>query len=191
MRSNGLGTGGKNSNITVRNLNARHFLNDGFNIHGHAVGMKFENIRGYDCFDEGFSANDTCECAIDTGVFYGNENAIADVNDCETHYRNCEFRDSVSVDAFLIGRKHSLIDCRIFNTTPAAALTAGPRGEPGRPFGIWLERVAIKGCTDQAARVRINGGTVEIVDCQFENAAVNTQGANVTTSQSKSSDNKK
>jgi hypothetical protein len=186
VRPNGLGTGGKNSNIIVRNLNARHFLNDGFNIHGHAVGMKFENIRGYDCFDEGFSAHDTCECTIDTGVFYGNENAIADVNDCVTHYRNCEFRDSVSVDVLLIGRKHSLTDCRIFNTTPAAALTAGPRGEPGRSFGLQLERVAVKGRTDQAARVRINGGSIEFVDCQFENAVVNTQGATLITSQSES-----
>lgn len=184
VRPNGLGTGGKNSNITVRNLNARHFLNDGFNIHGHSVGMKFENIRGYDCFDEGFSAHDTCECTIDTGVFHGNENAIADVNDCETHYRHCEFRDSVSVDTLLVGRKHSLTDCRILNTTNATALSAGPRGEASSTFDLRLERVVVRGETDKPARVRINGGKVKIVGCQFENADVNTQGATVAISKS-------
>jgi len=30
----------------------------------------------------------------------------------------------------LIGRKRSLIDCQIINTTPVAALIAGARGEP-------------------------------------------------------------
>ena len=51
------------------------------NVHGDARGLKFYNIVGYDCFDEGFSAHDTCECEIIGGRFYGNENGIADVND--------------------------------------------------------------------------------------------------------------
>lgn len=188
VRPNGIGTGGKNSGITVRNLNARHFLNDGFNIHGQSVGMMFENIRGFDCFDEGFSAHDACECSIEGGLFYGNENAIADVNDCETHYRNCEFRDSVSVDVLLIGRKHSLTDCRILNTTTAAALTAGPRGDAGKPFHLHLEHVRVEGRTDRAARVRINGGIVQQIDCRFKNADVNTLGATVVVSQARSRD---
>jgi hypothetical protein len=178
-RSNGIGTGGECSNIVVRNLNARHFLNDGFNIHGHAVGMKFYSIQGYDCFDEGFSAHDTCECEIDGGKFWGCEHAIADVNNCVTHYRNCEFRDSVHVDVLFRGNRHSLTDCLIVNTTPATALSAGPGGEKDKPFELTLTNVEIRGDAEKPARIRIDGGKASLSSCRFKNVKLNTIGAEV------------
>ena len=153
-------------------------MNDGFNIHGHSVGLRFENIRGYDCFDEGFSAHDTCEAEIRVGRFWGNENAIADVNDCVTRYWNCEFRDSVSVDALLIGRAHSLTDCRIVNTTIATALSAGPRGGNATEFSLKLTRLVVEGMlTDKPARFRVNGGVLTMKDCSLKNVDFNPSGA--------------
>ncbi len=179
-RPNGIGTGGETSNITVHNLNARRFLNDGFNIHGHSVEMKFRNIKGYDCFDEGFSAHDTCYCEVEGSSFWGNENAIADVNDCETHYRGCEFRDSVNFDVLLVGATHSLTDCLIHNTTTATALAAGPRGALGKSFRLDLTRLEVS-CTrkDAKARVRIDGGTVTMHQCRLGNSELITPGATV------------
>ncbi|MCA8983183.1 MAG: hypothetical protein KDA76_05430 [Planctomycetaceae bacterium] len=177
-RMNGLATSGENRGITVRNLNARNFLNDGFNLHGHCVESVFENIQGYDCFDEGFSAHDTCECVIRDGKFWGNENAVADVNDCITHYQNCEFRDSVSVDCLLIGKTHTLINCRILNTTTATALSAGPRGPDAAGFRLTLENLIVEGRREGApARVRINGGELRLINCTFRNVDLNTSGA--------------
>ncbi len=180
VRPNGLATSGTNSNIVVRNLNARRFLNDGFNIHGHSTALKFESIKGYDCFDEGFSAHDTCEAEIRKGEFWGNENAIADVNDCVTHYWNCEFRDSVSTDVLLIGKTHSLTDCRIVNTTPATALGAGPRGDNAEVFELSLTRVTVSVKRSEKARFRVNGGVLKMTDCELRNVDFNPIGAAVT-----------
>jgi len=178
VRPNGLATAGTNSMIVVRNLNARRFLNDGFNIHGRSVGLQFENIRGYDCFDEGFSAHDTCEAEIQGGKFWGNENGIADVNDCITHYRDCEFRDNVNVDALLIGKRHSLTDCQIINTTRATALSAGPRGEGQTGFSLMLTRLNVTGILpNHPARFRVNGGDLIMKNCRLENAAFNVAGS--------------
>ena len=177
VRPNGLATSGSNSDIVVRNLNARRFLNDGFNIHGQSTGLKFENIKGYDCFDEGFSAHDTCEAEIRKGAFWGNENAIADVNECITHYWNCEFRDSVSADILLIGKRHGLTDCRIINTTPATALSAGPRGGPDQAFELNLTRVTVQGKRPEPARFRVNGGVLKMTDCELRNVDFNPTGA--------------
>ncbi|MCA9090853.1 MAG: hypothetical protein KDA90_19705 [Planctomycetaceae bacterium] len=178
-RVNGLATGGKCRNITVRNLHTRNFLNDGFNIHGDCRGLVFENITGYDCFDEGFSAHETSECVIEHGRFYGNENGIADVNAAETIYRHCEFRDNVNTDVLLIGLQHQLVDCTILNSTTAAALVAGPR-TADQPFALQLERVAISTeGKQQRARVRVNGGTLTATDCKLTNVDFVTIGAEV------------
>lgn len=179
-RPNGIGTGGETANITVRNVNARHFLNDGFNIHGHSVSMKFHGVTGYDCFDEGFSAHDTSSCEIEDSRFWGNENAIADVNDCETHYRRCEFRDSVNFDVLLVGKRHSLTDCTINNTASATALAAGPRGDADKLFQLELTRLQLF-CErpDAKARVRIDGGNIIMRQCNLTNSELNTAGATV------------
>jgi len=178
-RINGLATSGECSNIVVRNLKARHFLNDGFNIHGHAVGMRFEKIEGTNNFDEGFSAHDTCECWIDGGIFLGNEHAVADVNSAITHYRNCLFSDSVTVDVLLAGVEHSLTDCIIRNRTKAKAIQAGSRGKEPAVFLLKLERVQILGerPDGEPSQVRVNNGTLEIVDCEIVNSHIDATGA--------------
>ena len=178
-RVNGIATGGKCRNITVRNLHTRNFLNDGFNIHGDCRGLTFTNITGYDCFDEGFSAHETSECVIEHGKFWGNENGIADVNAAETIYRHCEFRDNVNTDVLLIGLQHQLIDCRILNTTTAAAVVAGPR-TADQSFALLLDRVEISTAGKQErARVRVNGGTLTVTDCRLRNVDFITIGAEV------------
>ncbi len=132
IRPNGIGTGGDLSGIAVRNLNARHFLNDGFNIHGNARNLLFENITGYENFDEGFSAHDTCEAWIKDSKFWKNENAIADVNMADTYYENCEFSDSDSVEVLLFGGRHVLMDCRILPTKTSTAIDIRRGGHPKR-----------------------------------------------------------
>lgn len=171
VRPNGVATGGKSAGVTIRNLNARHALNDGFNIHGQCVGFLFEFVRGYDCFDEGFSAHDDCECRIVSGEFWGNENGVADVNQAITTYEKCVFRDNVNTDVLLWGKRHHLEDCIIVNTTTAAALVGGPRSEGQENFTIWLKNVSIAGTKDDGgkARVRVNGGLLDISDSKFEN----------------------
>ncbi|WP_146115809.1 MULTISPECIES: hypothetical protein [Pirellulaceae] len=178
-RVNGIATSGVCERLVIRNLRARNFLNDGFNVHGDCRQLVFETIEGFDCFDEGFSAHESAECSIASGKFYGNENGIADVNQAETIYRNCEFYGNVNVDVLLIGRKHSLVDCQIINGTTASALVAGPRAGD-ESFSLNLERVSIETRDKQLpARVRIDGGVVTIHDCRYENVEFNAAGAKV------------
>lgn len=178
-RVNGIATGGPCQRLIVRNLSARNFLNDGFNVHGDGRQLKFQNIHGYDCFDEGFSAHETAECEIDGGKFYGNENGIADVNSSETTYRNCQFYGNVNVDVLLIGKSHRLIDCEIRNTTSAAALNAGPRDKE-QAFDLTLQRVSITSAVKPGrGHARVNGGTLLLDDCLIENVDLNTLGTEV------------
>lgn len=178
-RMNGIATSGVCQRLLVRNLRARNFLNDGFNVHGDCRELVFENIEGFDCFDEGFSAHESAQCTIELSKFFGNENGIADVNLTETTYRNCQFYGNVNVDVLLIGRKHSLFDCQIINSSIASALVAGPRTE-GEPFSLHLERVLIQtqGKT-QPAFVRLDGGDVKFQECRFVDVSLNTTGADI------------
>ena len=52
------------SNITVRNITARHAANDGFNIHGKCTGVRLENVRAFSNGDEGISAHDDVEMEV-------------------------------------------------------------------------------------------------------------------------------
>ncbi|QDU93452.1 hypothetical protein [Lignipirellula cremea] len=180
VRANGYATGSDGDRLVVRNLNTRRFLNDGFNIHGRIAFLQAEQVTGYDCFDEGFSAHDTCRCEITHGKFWGNDNAIADVNDCITTYRHCEFRDSVSCEVLLRGRQHRLEDCLIQNRTSATALSGSPSA-PMASFQLDLLRVKIAGSRpdNSLSRVRINGGQATIRASEFRHTAFNTLGARV------------
>jgi hypothetical protein len=170
-RMNGLATGGENRGIVVRNLMARRFLNDGFNLHGNAVEMRFDRIDGYDCFDEGFSAHETCECLIEHGRFWGNENAIADVNFSRTEYRHCEFHESVGTDVLLAGAGHKLIDCLIVNTPPSTAISFSVRNDQDKDSSLILERVRVRSSVKDAKPiVRFDGGQVSVRACDFGDA---------------------
>lgn len=122
-RVNGLQTSGKIRNVKVYNLHARHFLNDGFNIHGDARGIQFFHITGYENFDEGFSAHDTCECWVTDGDFYRNQNGIADVNQAETYYEDCRFRDNLVYEVLFHGGRHSLASSTIECSEKAVPLS--------------------------------------------------------------------
>lgn len=181
-RVNGVATGGTNRGLVIRNLKTRRFLNDGFNIHGHGYDLVFEQVEGTDCFDEGFSAHEDCTCRISDGRFWGCENAVADVNDSQTDYLRCEFGGSLSVDAMLVGKRHSLTDCRIINTPGTTALSAGSRGQTDKGFQLVLDRVAITSSDpSQQPRVRISDGTITVRDCKLDGVDFNTTGADVRT----------
>ncbi len=179
-RMNGLATSGHCENIRVRNLHARRFLNDGFNVHGEVTGLYLENISGYDCFDEGFSAHEACECEIRNGKFWGNENGIADVNETVTTYYNSQFFGNFNTDVLFAGRKHRLVDCVIRNTTSAALVVAGPRGDASE-FELILERVTVEGTPE--SRFRVSGGRLQMIDCDFGEVPLQSEGATVSTSQ--------
>ena len=130
-RQNGIATSGRLRNLKVYHLIARHFLNDGFNIHGDSRGLQFFAVEGHENFDEGFSAHDTSECWIYDSFFSRNENAVADVNAAETYYSNCRMGESLKVDVLFQGGRHRLFKCRITPGPSSIPLTIREGGSGG------------------------------------------------------------
>lgn len=185
VRPAGLATSGKNRNITVRNLNARHALNDGFNIHGDARGMRFYHVTGYENFDEGFSAHDTCQCWVEDGRFWGNDNAAYDVNAADTYYSRCEFRDSLSVEVGFAGGEHRLEDCRIV----AAGKTAVALSQGGHPmFGkrkiacrVVMSHVTIVSADAKPRPLHAGKGIeLDMKACRLKDIPIHDRGATIT-----------
>jgi len=172
VRMSGVRTSGRNRDITLRNINCRHALNDGFNIHGDCRGLQCANITGYDNFDEGFSAHDTCQCWIAGGRFWGNDNAVADVNQADTFYRNCEFRDSVSTEVLFQGGKHSLDDCRIVAQGRNAFLAVSTQISRTNPTRVAVEcrltNCRIDSIDAPPRTFLLKDADVTITDCQLE-----------------------
>lgn len=176
-RPNGLATSGRVRNVQVFRLGAQHFLNDGFNIHGDARGLQFFHVGGFENFDEGFSAHDTSTCWITSGQFFGNEHAIADVNEADTYYTDCAFGRSEAVEVLFHGGRHSLTRCRIEagpTAVPLSIQVSGP-GKDGTappPASLVLREVTVDASGTSQRRWSVGAGCTVFLDAitheQFE-----------------------
>lgn len=104
------------SHIIVRNVVAKHAANDGFNIHGHRVGVRLENVKAFSNGDEGISAHETVEMdVVNAEIAWNGSSAggVADVNDCVTSYTNCEVHHNLGAAFFFDGKSHRVTNCRI------------------------------------------------------------------------------
>jgi hypothetical protein len=88
VRENGVQMGGNTAYVVVKNFNARHFYNDGYNIHNAVTKTEFYNCNATQCGDEGFSAHDVCEVTLDGAVYTYCDNAICNVNNAIVTIRN-------------------------------------------------------------------------------------------------------
>lgn len=150
VRMAGVASGRTNRNITIRNLNTRHTLNDGFNIHGDCRGLRCFNVTGYGNYDEGFSAHDTSEVYVESSRFYGNDSAVADVNGCDSVYVDCEFRNDDALAVLFSGGKHRLERCLIAaGGQTAISISHGRRRVDGENVTMPVD-VEILTCTIQS-----------------------------------------
>lgn len=104
------------SHITVRNIIAKHAANDGFNIHGHRVGIRLESVKAFSNGDEGISAHETVQMdVVDSEIAWNGSSAggVADVGDSVTTYTNCELHHNVNAAFFFDGKHHRVTNCVI------------------------------------------------------------------------------
>lgn len=104
------------SHITVRNIVAKHAANDGFNIHGHRVGIRLENVKAFSNGDEGISAHETVEMdVVNAEIAWNGSSAggVADVGDSVTSYTNCEVHHNLGAAFFFDGKFHRVTHCVI------------------------------------------------------------------------------
>ena len=108
------------SYLTVRNITAIHAANDGFNIHGHRIGIRLENVKAFSNGDEGISAHETAQMdVVDSEIAWNNSSAggVADVGDAVTTYTNCELHHNLGAAFFFDGKQHRVTNCRIHHQT--------------------------------------------------------------------------
>lgn len=72
----GVRLAGTTAHHVYRHLRVTGMSDDGFNIHGSASDIRFEDIEGFNNFDEGYSAHDATQTTIQGGAFWGNDNGL-------------------------------------------------------------------------------------------------------------------
>ena len=98
------------SYITVRNLTAEFFANDGFNAHGECRGLLFSNIVGRHNGDDGFSVHEDVGSVVHGGHFHGNDYGVQDVNASRSVYNGLLVEHNRIHGVDFYGGFHSLVD---------------------------------------------------------------------------------
>ena len=118
VRTQGIYTSGNVHNITIRNLNVRHALNDGFNFHGSAQNIRLYHVTAHECFDNGISPHGACSFTVEDSQFLRNEMAVGNDFLTETRFLRCTIGESVQEEVMIIGGRHLFEDCLIRATGP-------------------------------------------------------------------------
>lgn len=92
---------GECSHIVVRNLAARRFWNDGYNIHNNCRDILFENIAAFNNSDDGISAHGTCRISVKNMLSLGNGTGFCHIEQAECEHENVYIADSDSRDILL------------------------------------------------------------------------------------------
>lgn len=130
MRSVGVGLGGANAHLVIRNITATHPYNDGFNIHGDCRDVVFENIRAIECGDDGISAHESAEYRVDGLVAIGNSTGITDTVAAKTTYRHVFLADNLAFDLyFLNDGRYAVSDAVVLSSAEHALQVVGGKGQ--------------------------------------------------------------
>lgn len=103
VRSNGLTVQGESSHWIIRNLRATRFWNDGFNFHGNSKDIRLENVSALECGDDGMSAHEQCEVAVDGFLARGNSTGICHIGHSSSKNRAVDLRDNHGWNLCVLG----------------------------------------------------------------------------------------
>ena len=88
-------------NVQIRNMIARHFWNDGYNIHGKVRNVLFENIAAIECGDDGISAHNECEITTKNYLSLRNSTGICHIQQAVCKHDNVYIEGTRGVDFYL------------------------------------------------------------------------------------------
>jgi len=160
IRSAGVQMSGTNKWLVMRNLIATHVYNDGYNIHGSSRDCIFENIRAFECGDDGISAHDDCQFGVDGLISMGNSTGIADTGDSITEYNHVFIRDCLGIDLLFFGtNRHVIQNGVVLSSAHTVASLSGVEGNPTGTCTLKLDNVFIRRET-APAEARIGKGGV-------------------------------
>ncbi len=153
-RGSGVALSGDCENLIVRNLSVTHVWNDGFNIHQRSRNIRFENIRAIECGDDGVSAHEDCQIAVD-GLFAArNSTGFCHVGQSQSETKNFILEGNINYGIYLVNdskhiasngvvRSPSGHALRIINTASLDADNILLIGETNDTAGIALETKAV------------------------------------------------
>ena len=161
------------SYLTVRNLTAEYFSNDGFNIHGYCRGLFFENITARYNGDDGFSIHEDVAAMVRGGHFHGNNFGIQDVTASRSWYQGVLVEDNRLTGVHFLGGARSLEDAVVRNNGGPQVQTQSDRARglgyaPGNPLEsglFFFKNVVVIGAPDAAAFVAAGNGKTVISNC--------------------------
>jgi type 1 glutamine amidotransferase len=196
VRTEGLSTslGRRVRDVTIRNLDARHVLNDGFNFHGDAQNVRLIHVNGYENYDNGISPHGGCSITVENGKFWDNGSpAWAQGDATETVYRRCEARGSGHQwEVVFAGGVHLIEDSTIRLSGNEFWLVHWPPREGARKQIAFagkdpdakpqytLRRTQILGDPEKKGTVKIGAGvTLVLDDCTFTNVTLDVDPAAV------------
>lgn len=143
MRSSGVVVDGVCKHLVIRNTISKHVYNDGYNIHGWCRDVHFENIKAFECGDDGVSAHDECEYECDGLEIARCATGITDTVFASTHYRNVTIRECDGFDLFFLTcNAHSVTDAVIHSKAARSVVIDGTRYNGGL-CRVKLERVKV------------------------------------------------
>ena len=153
VRSVGVGLGGANAHLVIRNITATHPHNDGFNIHGDCRDVVFENIRAIECGDDGVSAHESAEYRVDGLVAIGNSTGITDTVAAKTTYRHVFLADNLAFDLyFLNDGRYAVSDAVVLSSSEHALQVSGGKDQHSelRLDNVLIHREGSKGSVSVA-----------------------------------------
>ena len=161
------------SYVTVRNLTAEYFSNDGFNIHGYCRGLLFENITGRYNGDDGFSIHEDVAAMVRGGHFHDNNYGIQDVTASRSWYQGVLVENNRNIGVHFLGGARSLEDAIVRNNGGPQIRTQSDRarglgytaGNPMENGLFFFKNVVVIGTPTAAAFVAGGNSKTVVSHC--------------------------
>ncbi len=138
---NGVATRGECRHWVIRNLAVRHFLNDGFNLHGTTADFRLEQISALECGDDGLSAHGRCEFEVHGFTASGNTTGICHVGSSRGSHSLLHLDGNVTYNLCLLGDGAYTIRDSVVGARDGT-VRFGSKGKGG--LRVHLERVEIQ-----------------------------------------------
>ncbi len=169
-RDSGVAISGMNSAyLEIRNVTAKRFLNDGYNIHGKCDNVHFENISAIECGDDGFSAHDDCSVTVKNYRAERNATGICNVNRSTFISSEVTFLNNQAYEIFALDASKNTIEGGRIESTQSKPLVARGSDKDPSPCHLTLKQVTIKSSL-KGALVAVEKDTI------FSASDVRTQG---------------
>ena len=153
----------RNAHIRVRNIIVKYFWNDGFNIHGDARNIIFENIAAIGCGDDGVSAHETADVTFRNVVSIGNSTGFGHVNKKSVH-ENFYLSGNLGCDIFMMSRTEMILkNIFVFGDSAEGFKISGQRGNVDISNLLYVKRNS--GAGFQIAP--LPGTGISFTDCQI------------------------